>query len=170
MHNKKEVTSKENVDLKSGLGELAKYIKKYLPLIIPSLILAALSSVFSIIGPDKLKDMTDTIANGLMTGIDLDKESTGIKGKLENAGLLMNLAIGQYDSYTNIELNQYIATLANGKNRFSLHLLKEIKKEDNVIKKFLIFFQTTKLMRMFLLRLNRKTVLLKTGLFMLEFF
>ena len=67
---------------------------------------------------------------GVKTGIDLGKESTGIKGKLENAGLLMNLAIGQYDSYTNIELNQYIATLANGSNRYSLHFLKEIKGRD----------------------------------------
>ena len=73
---------------------------------------------------------------GVSTGIDLEKESIGIKGKLENAGLLMNLAIGQYDSYTNIELNQYIATLANGKNRYSLHFLKEIKNKDEVIKSY----------------------------------
>ena len=73
---------------------------------------------------------------GVSTGIDLEKESTGIKGKLENAGLLMNLAIGQYDSYTNIELNQYIATLANGSKRYSLHFLKEIKKNDESIKTY----------------------------------
>lgn len=70
---------------------------------------------------------------GEKTGIDLEKESTGIKGKIENAGLLMNLSIGQYDSYTNIELNQYIATLANGKNRYSLHFLKEIKNKEEVL-------------------------------------
>ena len=68
--------------------------------------------------------------------LDLERESTGIKGKLENAGLLMNLAIGQYDSYTNIELNQYISTLANGNNRYSLHFLKEIKNDDEVIKNY----------------------------------
>lgn len=73
---------------------------------------------------------------GEKTGIDFEKESTGIKGKLENAGLLMNLAIGQYDSYTNIELNQYIGTLANGKNRYSLHFLKEIKKNNKIIEKY----------------------------------
>lgn len=73
---------------------------------------------------------------GVKTGIDLERESTGIKGKLENAGLLMNLAIGQYDSYTNIELNQYIATLANGKNRYQLHFLKEIKNNDEVLKTY----------------------------------
>ena len=73
---------------------------------------------------------------GEKTGIDLPNEVTGIKGKLENAGLLMNLAIGQYDSYTNIELNQYIATLANGNNRYSLHFLKEIKNDTEVIKTY----------------------------------
>ena len=73
---------------------------------------------------------------GEKTGIDFPIESTGIKGKLENAGLLMNLAIGQYDSYTNIELNQYIATLANGNNRYSLHFLKDIKNGDEVIKTY----------------------------------
>ncbi len=70
---------------------------------------------------------------GVSTGIDLERESTGIKGKLENVGLLMNLSIGQYDSYTNIELNQYIATLANGKSRYKLHFLKEIKNGDEVL-------------------------------------
>ena len=73
---------------------------------------------------------------GEKTGIDLNYESTGIKGKIENAGLLMNLAIGQYDSYTNIELNQYIATLANGKNRYSLHFLKYLKNNDEILKSY----------------------------------
>ena len=73
---------------------------------------------------------------GEKTGIDLEKENTGIKGKNENIGLLMNLSIGQYDSYTNIQLNQYIATLANGKNRYQLHFLKDIKKNDEVIKSY----------------------------------
>ena len=73
---------------------------------------------------------------GEKTGIDLERESTGIKGKIENAGLLMNLAIGQYDSYTNIELNQYIATIANGNSRYSLHFLKDIKNNSEIIKKY----------------------------------
>ena len=73
---------------------------------------------------------------GVKTGIELPKESQGYKGKNEDAGLLMNLAIGQYDTYTNIELNQYIATLANGKNRYQLHLLKKIQNEGNVLVEF----------------------------------
>lgn len=78
MHN--DVSDKKsNVNLKESLLKLFKYIKRYLPLIIPALVLAVISSVFSIIGPDKLSDITDEITKGLMTGIDLDKvKSIGI--------------------------------------------------------------------------------------------
>ncbi len=70
---------------------------------------------------------------GVKTGIDLLNESKGYQGSKKDAGLLMNLAIGQYDTYTNLGLNQYIATLANGKNRYQMHLLKEIKKGEEVL-------------------------------------
>ena len=70
---------------------------------------------------------------GVETGIDLPNESIGYKGQKKDAGLLMNLAIGQYDTYTNIQLNQYIATLANGKSRFKLHLLGKIQDNEEVI-------------------------------------
>ena len=60
-------------NLKSSLIKLYNYIKVYLPLIIPALLLAVISSIFLIIGPDKLKEITDLITKGLMTGIDLDK-------------------------------------------------------------------------------------------------
>ena len=43
-----------------------------MPLIIIALVLAILSSVFSIIGPNKLSDLTDEIAKGIMTGIDFE--------------------------------------------------------------------------------------------------
>ena len=78
MHN--DVSDKKsNVNLKESLLKLFKYIKRYLPLIIPALALAIISSVFSIIGPDKLSDITDEITKGLMTSIDLDKvKSIGI--------------------------------------------------------------------------------------------
>lgn len=64
--------NKKRINFKD-LYKLFKYIKKYLYLIIPALILSALSAVFSIIGPDKLSDITDIITQGLMTSINLDK-------------------------------------------------------------------------------------------------
>lgn len=73
---------------------------------------------------------------GVKTGIDLPNESLGYKGEGGDAGLLMNFAIGQYDTYTNIQLNQYISTIANGKYRYQLHLLSKIQDKDNVLLNF----------------------------------
>ena len=76
MHNR---TIEKDINFKENISKLFNYIKKYLYLIIPAVILAFICSVISIIGPDKLKDMTDTITEGIMTGIDLNKvKSIGI--------------------------------------------------------------------------------------------
>ena len=73
MHKHNKGTTETATDLKTSLSKLFRYIKKYLPLIIPALLLAITSAIFSIIGPDKLSDITDTITKGLVTGIDLEK-------------------------------------------------------------------------------------------------
>ena len=59
-------------DLKLAVKKLIKYLNKFMPLIIIALVLAILSSVFSIIGPNKLSDLTDEISKGIMTGIDFE--------------------------------------------------------------------------------------------------
>ena len=73
MHKHNKGTTETATDLKTSLSKLFRYIKKYLPLIISALLLAITSAIFSIIGPDKLSDITDTITKGLVTGIDLEK-------------------------------------------------------------------------------------------------
>ena len=70
---------------------------------------------------------------GTSTGIDLENESTGIRGNKVAADLLLNLSIGQYDTYTPIQLTNYINTIATSGNRYSLHYLKEIKNNDETI-------------------------------------
>lgn len=69
---------------------------------------------------------------GVKTGIELPNESIGYMGKTKNVGLLMNLAIGQYDTYTNLQINQYMSTLATGK-RYEMHLLKYVKDKDEIV-------------------------------------
>ena len=62
------------------------------------------------------KTYRDTLASyglGAKTGIDLDNENTGIIGSTISDDLLLNLSIGQYDTYTPVELTQYINTVAN---------------------------------------------------------
>lgn len=78
----------------------------------------------------------DTFASfglGASTGIDLENESTGIRGKIIADDLLLNLSIGQYDTYTPLQLINYINTIATSGNRYSLHYLKEVKNQDKTI-------------------------------------
>ncbi len=63
---------------------------------------------------------------GIKTGIDLPVESTGYKGTSTLPGHLLDFSIGQYDTYTPIQLSQYINTIANGGNRMKPYLLKSI--------------------------------------------
>lgn len=60
-------------DFKTSIKKLVKYLKPYLPAIIISIILAIISAVFSIMGPEKLSDITNEIVKGAITGINLEK-------------------------------------------------------------------------------------------------
>ncbi|MDA2302883.1 penicillin-binding protein 2 [Bacillus cereus] len=67
---------------------------------------------------------------GVPTGIDLPNETSGIMRK-ENyqPGFLLDLAIGQYDTYTPLQLAQYVSTIANGGNRLKPQILREIREQ-----------------------------------------
>jgi len=65
---------------------------------------------------------------GVKTGIDFTNESTGYKGSSTKAGHLLDFSIGQYDTYTAVQLVQYINTIANGGDRLKLNVLKEVRK------------------------------------------
>lgn len=73
---------------------------------------------------------------GIRTGIDLPGEQVGFKGTTKNAGLLMDFSIGQYDTYTPLQLAQYVSTIANGGNRVKPQLVKQILQpvEDEKLK------------------------------------
>ncbi|MEK4534875.1 penicillin-binding protein 2 [Peribacillus sp. FSL K6-1552] len=65
---------------------------------------------------------------GVRTGIDLPNESVGFKGvNTSQDGLLLDLSIGQYDTYTPMQLAQYASTIANGGKRLEPHMVKEIR-------------------------------------------
>ena len=44
---------------------------------------------------------------GVKTEIDLPNESNGVVGKDKSSDLLLNYTIGQYDTYTVLQLSQY---------------------------------------------------------------
>lgn len=58
--------------MQDGLYKLLKYCRRYLPVITIALICAIGGTVFTIIGPDKLSELTDIITAGLTAGIDMD--------------------------------------------------------------------------------------------------
>ncbi|MFB9761823.1 peptidoglycan D,D-transpeptidase FtsI family protein [Ectobacillus funiculus] len=64
---------------------------------------------------------------GVPTGIDLPNESSGFKGTADQPGLLLDFAIGQYDTYTPLQLAQYVSTIANGGYRIKPQIMKEIR-------------------------------------------
>ena len=51
---------------------------------------------------------------GTVTGLDVPNEAQYNTGKITQAGLLLDYSIGQYESYTPIQLLQYVSTIANG--------------------------------------------------------
>ena len=64
---------------------------------------------------------------GVKSGIDLPFETEGYKGKNSNIGLLLNYSIGQYDTYSVMQLASYLNTLINSGERYKLNLVNEIR-------------------------------------------
>lgn len=75
---------------------------------------------------DKYREMYASFGLGEKSGIDLPVESLGYSGKSKLPGHLLDFSIGQYDTYTPIQLSQYINTIANGGTRLRPYLLKEV--------------------------------------------
>lgn len=76
---------------------------------------------------DTVRQSFSQFGLGVRTGIDLPNEATGYPGPIKKPGLLLDLVIGQYDTYTNMQLAQYVSTIANGGYRVQPHLVKEIR-------------------------------------------
>lgn len=73
----------------------------------------------------RYRDVFNAYGLGAKTDIDYPLEQTGMKGIKVAGDLLLNFAIGQYDTYTPISLLQYINTLSNYGNRYALRFKKE---------------------------------------------
>lgn len=83
---------------------------------------------------------------GVKTEIDLPNESLGYKGKSRLSGLLLDFSIGQYDTYTPIQISQYMSTIANSGTRIQPHLLKAVfKSNDEPLSEVVTEFETKEL-------------------------
>lgn len=61
----------EKTDLKGALNDLSTYMRKSLGVVVLALVLAALSAVLTIIGPDQVGKVATIMSDGLLGGIDL---------------------------------------------------------------------------------------------------
>lgn len=64
-------------EMASAMKKIIEYMKGSVGIVAVALVLAALGAVLTIIGPDKVGEITDLIADGLMTGIDLKSGGKG---------------------------------------------------------------------------------------------
>lgn len=76
---------------------------------------------------DKYRNMYKSFGLGVLTGIDLPVESSGYTSIDKSSGNLLDFVMGQYETYTPLQLSQYINTIANGGSRYKVHLLKEVR-------------------------------------------
>lgn len=86
---------------------------------------------------DKLRNAFAEFGMGTTTGLDMPQESTGIKNEefgsgdsSPKGGNLLDLSFGQYDTYTPMQLAQYVSTVANGGTRHAAHLVSGIYGND----------------------------------------
>ena len=106
-------------DLVLGTKKLMKYLHCFMPVIIIAFIVSALGSVLSIIGPNKLSELTDIITEGLLTGIDLKA--------VANISLFL-LILYLFSALFNFVSGFIMATVAN---KFARELREKISKKIN---------------------------------------
>jgi penicillin-binding protein A len=80
---------------------------------------------------DTLRYYFNQFGLGVPTGIDLPNETMGLKGRDGLPGLVLDFGIGQYDTYTTLQLAQYISTIANGGYRMKPQIVKSITEPNN---------------------------------------
>ena len=76
----------EKTDLKGALNDLSTYMRKSLGVVVLALVLAALSAVLTIIGPDQVGKIATIMSDGLLGGIDL--------AVIARAGILLAVIYG----------------------------------------------------------------------------
>src|SRR5690606_31853900 len=81
-------------------------------------------------GFEKFRRYFQQFGLGTETGVDYPYEATGFEGTNPMAGNLLDFAIGQYDTYTALQLAQYVSTIANDGYRVRPRFLKEIREPN----------------------------------------
>ena len=119
MHGPGPRVSEKPKDLKQSIKNLKDHMQPFMPGVITAIILAVLSSILAIIGPNKISDMTDIIASGMMGEINLNK--------IRNIGIILGI-LYSLSAIFNFLQSYIMATIAN---KFSRDLRKDISFKIN---------------------------------------
>jgi penicillin-binding protein A len=82
------------------------------------------------IGFNQMRYYFNQFGLGVKTGIDLPSEGIGYNGGVQQLGNLLDFSIGQFDTYTTLQMAQYVATIANGGFRMQPRLVREIREPN----------------------------------------
>ena len=125
-------------DFKKALLKLKNYLKPYMYLIIIAVILSALSSILSIVGPNKIKDLTNEIQQGLI----VNKSNIELLVQDIQKDIKQNIVLNEKDleSLSNEDKARYyevLSKMSNSENKENIIL----ELPESV--KLLIFKDTT---------------------------
>ena len=105
-------------DFKLAIKKLVHYLKPFMVPIIVALILSVLSSVLSIIGPNKLSDLTDEISKGLgINSKNMELIMNDIQNDLKNNLMLNTKDIESLNDTDKAKYYEVISTLKDGNKK-----------------------------------------------------
>ena len=120
-------------NLKKSIGKLFRYIKAFTPLVVVSIILIIISTVFRLIGPSKLQQISDIVFNSI-TIIDKDGTLTQIgvpyvMADIMNIGIFLIIiyAIGAFLNYLT---NVFMGSVCH---RMSRNLRRDLSQKINKV-------------------------------------
>jgi cell division protein FtsI/penicillin-binding protein 2 len=90
---------------------------------------------------EKIRNSFAAYGLGTRTGIDLPNEQSGLKGTSKLPGFMLDLVIGQYDTYSTMQLAQYASVIANRGYRMKPFLVKQILQPEDAEKKIGTLFK-----------------------------
>lgn len=85
---------------------------------------------------NELRNAMAEFGLGVKTGIDLPNEASGIQtpvrnlDPVEDGGKILDISFGQFDTYTPMQLAQYVSTIANGGKKIQPHVVSGIYGND----------------------------------------
>lgn len=90
---------------------------------------------------DTYRQSLGELGLGVITGLDVPEESLGYRGPhaSRTPGNFLDFVIGQYDSFTPIQMAQYVSTLANGGKRVQPRLVIDGYEEDTELNRYTTF-------------------------------